>query len=327
MISNLYLGRQAWPIAPDPALPLQNNEVATRALITHGDKVLLVWQSNFNQWWLPGGRIRPGDNLVAGVLREIAEETALEVKLGDMVGLFDAIVRDRGMGCNKHMFHFIFAATPTSAPDFDMREHIDTDHELDTPGTVTKIGWFNLEQLKTMDNLFPACIANWPEWKKTSSKTYYGTKLEDGCSEINNIERFYISSRVVATHNNRILMVYNGKGDFWFGPGGQIEFGEDLYTCATREVMEETGLEARARDVIAVDEFYSPTYKLHQINLYTRCELATDALPAGWQDTAQTGHVAKCAFLTQAELAAQPRAYPVYMAELAWPALVKQRAA
>lgn len=327
MTHNLYLGRQTWSTPPDPALPLNHNEVATRALITHGDKVLLVWQSNFNQWWLPGGRIRPGDNLVAGVLREIAEETALEVQLGDMVGFFDAIVRDGFVGSNKHMFHFIFAATPTSAPDFDMREHIDTDHELNTPGTVTKIGWFSLAHLKTMDNLFPACIANWPEWPHPRSKTYYGNRLEEGFSEIKDIERFYISARVIAKHDEKLLMVYRRNGDFWYGPGGQIEFGENLADCAVREVYEETGLKASARGIFAVDEFYSPSHKIHQINLYTKCDLAHGTLDANWRDIVGEAHVNKSAFYTQAELAALPRAYPEYMAELAWPTAAKQEAA
>ena len=317
--STLYLGRIDWPVEPDPALPLSRNEVATRALITHGDKVLLVWQSNFNQWWLPGGRIRPGDNLVDGVLREIDEETGVDVQLGDMVTFFDTIARDRALGCNKHMFHFIFAAEATQPPAFAVRDHVDTDHELDVPGTVTKVGWFSLQQLQQMDNVFPACIRNWPSLLAARPKAYYGTKLEDGKTAIENIERFYISTRVVTTHDDRILMVYNRKGDFWYGPGGQIEFGEDLHACATREVLEETGLPAQAGDVIAVDDFYSPTYGLHQINLYTRCHLAHDQLPDGWKDIGSDGHVDKCAFHTSAQLAALPRAYPAYMAELAWP--------
>lgn len=324
MTISLYKGRIEWPVSPDPALSIDRNEVATRALITHGDKVLLVWQSNFNQWWLPGGRIRPGDNLRDGVLREIEEETTANVELHDMIGFFDTIVRDRGLNCNKHMFHFIFAATSLNSPDFEVRDHVDTDHEMDTPGTVTKIGWFSLEQLQAMDNVFPAFVKNWPELLSARPRAYYGTKLEDGCTTISNMQRFYISSRVVTAHEGRILMVYNGKGNFWFGPGGQIELGEHLAECAVREVFEETGLTATAGEVIAVDEFFSPSYGIHQINLYTRCQLQHGNLPDDWRDTANTGHVAKCAFHTPAELAALPRAYPAYMAELAWPETISQ---
>jgi len=317
MASTLYLGRQEWLKPLREGYKTTFNEVATRALITHEDKVLLVYEGHLDSWWLPGGRIKPGENMLSGLAREIEEETALQTQLGDLVGFFDVVLSDSGKNANKHIFHFIFAATPDQAPDFIERDHFDTDP--DHPGKVSKMRWFTLDELQATPNVYPACIRNWPALLAARPKAYYGTKLEDGKTAIENIERFYISTRVVTTHDDRILMVYNRKGDFWYGPGGQIEFGEDLHACATREVMEETGLPAQAGDVIAVDEFYSPTYGLHQINLYTRCHLAHDQLPDGWTDIGSDGHVDKCAFHTPEQLAALPRAYPAYMAELAWP--------
>ncbi len=319
MTASLYLGRQEWFIPMPPDAQAQKNEVASRALVVHEDRILLVYHSNSDCWFTPGGRIAPGESLIMGLRREIEEETGLTVELGDLVGCFDVLIPKDLI----HKFEFIFLSRPTKAPDFTIRPHTDSDPH----GVVTKICWFTLEELRTLPRVFPDCIRNWPTWSRPRGKTYYGTKLEDGCTKIENIERFYLSSRVVATHDDRILMVYNGKGNFWFGPGGQIEFGEDITTCAVREVHEETGLQATAHDVIAVDEFYSPSYKIHQINLYTRCELASGDLPVNWKDTAATGHVAKSAFHTRQQLAALPRAYPEYMAELAWPNPVKEKVA
>lgn len=317
MTCSLYKGRETWINPMIEGYETTFNEVAARALITHEDKILLVYENHLDSWWLPGGRIQPGENLYDGALREVEEETALPVKLGDLSAFFDVLVPDTNRGCNKHMFHFIFHASPLAAPDFTERDHFDTDP--DHPGKVSKMRWFTKAELVQEPRIFPAFIRNWPELLTPRPRAYYGTKLEDGHSAISNMQRFYISSRVVATHDDRLLMVYNGKGGFWFGPGGQIELGEALDACAVREVLEETGLAATAGGVIAVDEFFSPSYGIHQINLYTSCQLEHGNLPAGWKDTAASGHVDTCAFHTRDALAALPRAFPSYMAELAWP--------
>lgn len=314
MTSSLYKGRQEWFSGawPEGLVP-EKNEVAARALIVHDGRVLLAYEAASDEWLTPGGRLTPGEPLLEAFEREVEEETALQVTRGDLVAFFDVLVPHR----RSHKFEFIFLAHPTVAPDWIERDH--TDGDQTTSSVVTKLRWFTPEEAAALPNVFPNFIRNWPALLEARPQAYYGTKIEDGFNTIHNIERFYISSRVVATHDDKVLMVYNSKGNFWFGPGGQIEFGEHLPECAVREVHEETGLTATAGDVVAVDEFFSPSYKIHQINLYTRCELAHGNLPAGWQDTAASGHVAACAFHTRQELDGLPRAYPSYMAELAWP--------
>jgi ADP-ribose pyrophosphatase YjhB (NUDIX family) len=63
----------------------------------------------------------------------------------------------------------------------------------------------------------------------------------------------------------------------WAVPGGHLEFGESHFTCAEREVMEETGLQVKAKNVVAVtsDVFKGegPGDKTkHYVTLFVECE-------------------------------------------------------
>lgn len=63
--------------------------VATKAFITYQDKVLLLRESdkyedgvNVGKYDVPGGRVEPGQRFDESLLREIKEETGLEVEMG-----------------------------------------------------------------------------------------------------------------------------------------------------------------------------------------------------------------------------------------------------
>jgi len=60
--------------------------VATKAFIIHNGKVLLLRESskyedsgNLGSFDLPGGRIKPGEEVNEAFLREVKEETGLEI--------------------------------------------------------------------------------------------------------------------------------------------------------------------------------------------------------------------------------------------------------
>ena len=87
-----------------PQAPL----VGVGAVIVQGDRVLLVQRGRDpmkGQWTLPGGVLEVGESLVEGVIREVREETGLDVEVLELVELLDRIHREDG----RVRFHYVIA--------------------------------------------------------------------------------------------------------------------------------------------------------------------------------------------------------------------------
>ena len=72
---------------------------AEAAVFDHEGRILLVRRSDDGQWCLPCGWVEPNESPEDAAVREAREETGLEVKSGDLVGVF---TRKPGMGYGPH---------------------------------------------------------------------------------------------------------------------------------------------------------------------------------------------------------------------------------
>jgi 8-oxo-dGTP diphosphatase len=81
--------------------------VGVGGVVISNGRVLLVRRGAApleGQWSIPGGLIEIGETLVAGVRRELLEETAIEVRVLDLIEVFERISLDAS---GKARHHFV----------------------------------------------------------------------------------------------------------------------------------------------------------------------------------------------------------------------------
>lgn len=74
-------------------------------IVWRKDQVLLVQRGRpprQGQWGLPGGVVELGETVAEAALREVREETGLEVELGEVVTVVDLIERDEDGAIRHH---------------------------------------------------------------------------------------------------------------------------------------------------------------------------------------------------------------------------------
>ncbi|HEV2299083.1 MAG TPA: NUDIX domain-containing protein [Candidatus Acidoferrales bacterium] len=56
------------------------------------------------QWSIPGGTLEVGETIVEGIRRELEEETGIEVRVLDLIEVFERVFRDKD---GKVQYHFV----------------------------------------------------------------------------------------------------------------------------------------------------------------------------------------------------------------------------
>jgi 8-oxo-dGTP diphosphatase len=88
--------------------------VGVGGVVIEGGQALLIRRGSEplrGQWSIPGGTLELGETLVEGVARELLEETGLQVRVLDVIEVFDRIYTDDGAGTkaakNRPRFHYV----------------------------------------------------------------------------------------------------------------------------------------------------------------------------------------------------------------------------
>jgi 8-oxo-dGTP diphosphatase len=88
--------------------------VGIGGVIIDGGRTLLIRRGSeplLGQWSIPGGTLELGESLQEGVARELREETGIEVRVLELIEVFDRVYReDWSTGAETHgrpRFHFV----------------------------------------------------------------------------------------------------------------------------------------------------------------------------------------------------------------------------
>ena len=121
-----------------PSVP----RVGVGAVVLDAGRVLLVRRGKpplMGKWSLPGGLVELGETTREAVAREIAEECGLQIRVGEVAGILDRVVRDAEGRIRYHWVLVDYVAavesgTLCAASDADEAQWVEVDavERLDT---------------------------------------------------------------------------------------------------------------------------------------------------------------------------------------------------
>ena len=119
-----------------PEAPL----IGVGAVIIERERVVLVKRARppmQSQWSIPGGALEVGELVREAVVREAWEETGLIVEPGELLGVYDRVLRDTGQ---RVQYHYVLI-------DFLCR-HVGG--ELAAADDAAEVRWFTHEELPAL---------------------------------------------------------------------------------------------------------------------------------------------------------------------------------
>jgi 8-oxo-dGTP diphosphatase len=120
--------------------------VGVGAVIVEKNRVLLIRRGTaplLGEWSLPGGVLECGETLREAVAREAREETGLVVQTGEMLGVYERLIRDDEGRVRYHYVLIDFLCRPVSG-------------DLNAGSDAADVRWFTRDELPALNLAFDA---------------------------------------------------------------------------------------------------------------------------------------------------------------------------
>jgi 8-oxo-dGTP diphosphatase len=119
----------------------ENPLVGVGAVIVEDGRVLLIRRGQpplLGEWSLPGGVLECGETLREAVIREAREETGLVIEAGEMLGVYERIIRSDDGRVRYHYVLIDFLCRPVSG-------------DLQAGSDAADVRWFKPEELGSLN--------------------------------------------------------------------------------------------------------------------------------------------------------------------------------
>jgi mutator protein MutT len=120
--------------------------IGVGAVIVEQNRVLLIRRGQpplLGEWSLPGGVLECGETLREAVVREAREETGLAVESGEMLGVYERIIRDEEKRLRYHYVLIDFLCRPIGG-------------DLKAGSDAADVRWFTRGELPALNLAYDA---------------------------------------------------------------------------------------------------------------------------------------------------------------------------
>lgn len=207
--------------------------IVVNAIIQDRENVLLIKRAkepDKGSWVVPGGHVHYDEDLEDALVREVNEETGLEVKI---LGLVKSEADKKGLDPRGYHLAVTFLAKIVGGR-LKIRK-----------GEALEAKWFKLGKLP--ENLGLGCREYFQETITKEQQIGELVKYVPPMPEVN---------QVIYKDRTKVLIGKRGKRPYfteWVLPGGHFSFKETIKEASKRKAKEETGFDVEVERVVSTE--------------------------------------------------------------------------